>query len=319
MMKPVNLLLLFMTLPWGCRMGGGVGNSFIDEELQDRRALLALIGKDRLTYSDLKRSLRNKDFFIQERYQSAKLKMKYFFNMVNFEVMAREARTLGYHRHPLVVRAMKDAVLKVLWKQGRFLSPREANLSSEEMRKYYQAHIKAYSDPERVRLSQILLKLGKGWPMQERDKARRKARKVRDMMKGAKNPLKAFADLARKYSDDVKTRVQGGDMGIISRLAPPPGMPKSLLDAAFAMKQVGGLSDLVESGEGVHILQLTEQLNRTTFPFEQIKKKVKADLLKTRRLKALRRRYKALLDKAAVKLNTTLLRKLGIDSNWRGK
>ena len=70
-----------------------------------------------------------------------------------------------------------------------------------------------------------------------------------------------FSTLARQYSDDVASGRSGGDLGFfgVGRMVAP------FNDAAFALENVGDLSDIVESRFGFHLIRLEERKDLPTF------------------------------------------------------
>ena len=64
-----------------------------------------------------------------------------------------------------------------------------------------------------------------------------------------------FATLARQYSDDVASGRRGGDLGFfgLGRMVEP------FNDAAFALQNVGDVSDIVLTPFGYHLIKLTER------------------------------------------------------------
>ena len=62
-----------------------------------------------------------------------------------------------------------------------------------------------------------------------------------------------FADLAAKYSDDVNTKANGGQLGQITRTQMTP----AFTEAAFGL-MVKEISDPVETAFGFHIIRRTE-------------------------------------------------------------
>jgi len=118
-------------------------------------------------------------------------------------------------------------------------------ISDGEIKAWYDGHKDRYQQAEERRASHILIgfeKLGK-------DKARAKAEEV--LKEVRKNPA-AFADLARKNSDDPGSAAKGGDLGFFGSGM----MVKPFEDATFALKE-GEISGIVESDFGFHIIKLT--------------------------------------------------------------
>ena len=70
-----------------------------------------------------------------------------------------------------------------------------------------------------------------------------------------------FAELARQFSEDTGSGAQGGDLGTFGagRMVPP------FEQAAFALAEVGDVSEPVETRFGVHLIQLTEVAERPSF------------------------------------------------------
>ena len=71
----------------------------------------------------------------------------------------------------------------------------------------------------------------------------------------------SFQDLAREYSQDPGSGARGGDLGTFGRgrMVPP------FEAAAFALENVGDVSEPVESRFGVHLIQLTSLGERPSF------------------------------------------------------
>ncbi len=87
------------------------------------------------------------------------------------------------------------------------------------------------------------------------------ARAVVESLKARVEAGEDFAALAREYSADTGSGAQGGDLGTFGRgrMVPP------FEDAAFALQNVGDLSEPVESRFGVHLIQLTSKPPRPSF------------------------------------------------------
>ena len=144
-------------------------------------------------------------------------------------------------------------------------------VSADELKKYYDENAKRYTSTEERRASHILVKVDAGASAADRAKAKTKAEGLLADVK--KNPA-AFADIARKNSDDPGSAEKGGDLDFFGRdgLAAKP-----LEDAAFKLKP-DEVSDLVESDFGYHIVKLTAQRGGEKKPFDAVKAELENDV-----------------------------------------
>ncbi len=113
-------------------------------------------------------------------------------------------------------------------------------LTEEELRKAYTDGIARYSVPEERRASHILVKAESSASASDRQKARAKAEAL--LAEVRKTPA-AFAELARKNSDDPGSAANGGDLDFFGR----GQMVKAFEDSAFALKP-GATSSRATSG-----------------------------------------------------------------------
>lgn len=143
------------------------------------------------------------------------------------------------------------------------------SVSEEELRKYYTQNEKRFSVPEERRASHILIKADKGLGAADRAKAKAKAEAL---LAEVRNKTSAFAELARKNSDDPGSADKGGDLDFFARGA----MVKPFEDAAYALK-VGETSAVVESDFGYHIIQLTATRGGEKRSFEAVRTEIEEE------------------------------------------
>jgi hypothetical protein len=108
---------------------------------------------------------------------------------------------------------------------------------------------------EQVRARHVLLRFPEGATAAQRDSVRALAEQIRDRARGGAD----FGELARTYSGDLGSAAAGGDLGFFQR----GDMVMAFEDAAFAL-QPGGVSDVVQSEFGLHVIKVDER-NRPTF------------------------------------------------------
>src|SRR4030095_12079255 len=103
-----------------------------------------------------------------------------------------------------------------------------------DIQRYYNDNIQQYQTPEQVKASHILLKTA------GKDEAavRKKAEEILQQVKSGGD----FAALAKKYSEDDGSKVNGGDLDYFARGRMVPEFEK----VAFELPP-GQISDLVKS------------------------------------------------------------------------
>jgi peptidyl-prolyl cis-trans isomerase D len=141
-----------------------------------------------------------------------------------------------------------------------------------ELKNYYTQNLARYTATEERRASHILLKADKDTPAADKLTAKTRAQALLEEVR--KNP-KAFAELARKNSQDPGSAERGGDLDFFGRGA----MVKPFEDAAFAMKE-GEISNVIESDFGFHIIQLTAVRGGQAKPFEAVRAEIETEVRK---------------------------------------
>lgn len=143
-------------------------------------------------------------------------------------------------------------------------------LSEQDIKTYYEQNLQRLAGKEQRRASHILINAAKDAPAAEREKAKLKAEALLASLR--KDP-KAFADLARKNSDDTGSASKGGDLDFFAKGA----MVKAFEHVAFELKQ-GEISSVVESEFGFHIIQLTDVKAAAAPTLESMRPQLVADL-----------------------------------------
>jgi peptidyl-prolyl cis-trans isomerase D len=143
-------------------------------------------------------------------------------------------------------------------------------LNEQDVKTYYEQNVAKLSGKEERRASHILINAPKGASEAERKKARERADAVLSEVRKAPE---AFADIARKNSQDPGSAPNGGDLDYFGRGA----MVKPFEDAVFAM-QKGEISAVIESDFGFHIIKLTDIKVPRQRSFDDLRASIEADL-----------------------------------------
>jgi peptidyl-prolyl cis-trans isomerase C len=123
-------------------------------------------------------------------------------------------------------------------------------VNDADLKRYYDDN-KDYFDRVWVRASHIAVRLPANAPAAEKQAARDKLLAIRAHIVAGKLD---FAEAAKRYSQDA-TAQAGGDIGLFPRKMV---VPESIAKAAFALP-VKGVSDVVESDYGLHLVTVTER------------------------------------------------------------
>ncbi|OZI61023.1 SurA N-terminal domain-containing protein [Bordetella genomosp. 11] len=145
-------------------------------------------------------------------------------------------------------------------------------VSDDDIAKYYEQNKSRFGQPERRRASHIMIKLAADATDAQRKAARAKAEDI--ARQAAANPG-AFAELAKKYSEDAGSSSRGGDLGWIG-----PGMLTPALQKAVDGLNKGQVSGVVESPFGLHVVQLTDLQPAQTKPLAEVRDQIVEEIRK---------------------------------------
>jgi foldase protein PrsA len=149
---------------------------------------------------------------------------------------------------------------------------------------------KAYNEDKTASVRHILL-MTQGQDDVKKAETRARMQGILDRARKGED----FAKLAKEYSEDPGSKNNGGLYSDFGK----GQMVKPFEDAAFTVP-VGGLSDIVETQYGFHILQVVDR-KKETLPMEQVKADMEQNILRSKRRE----------------LQTTLLEKLKKDAGYK--
>src|SRR5438067_515672 len=170
--------------------------------------------------------------------------------------------------------------------RARYVAYRPADIVSkdDEVAEYYALHKDdKFTEPEQVRARHILVKTAADAGPDAKTAARKKAEELLAKVKAGAD----FAALAKERSEDAGSAANGGDLGLFTRGRMTPAFE----EAAFAL-QGGGLSDVVETPFGFHVIKVEEHRPGGAKPLETVHDEI-ADTLKRERSLALARKQAA--------------------------
>jgi len=239
--------------------------------------------------------------FVRARYSSPEKKKEFVDNLIRIEVMAKEAEKRGYDKDPEVIRVMKQQMISKFLQKDFESKLRVEDVPDADVEKYYKEHPEEFNRPEEVRVSEILVK----------DKA--KADKVaREAAAANRADPKAFRDLVTKYSEDEDSKSRGGDLTSFERTTKL--VPEPIVEAAFALKEVGDVSAPVKTDRGYAILKLTGKRPGFSRPLAEVKRTIQQRLFKDLRTKAMESFIDDLRKKYTITVDEGNLAKVAVET-----
>ncbi|HVO31550.1 MAG TPA: peptidylprolyl isomerase [bacterium] len=170
----------------------------------------------------------------------------------------------------------------------------KVTVSDKDAKKFYDENPDKFQEPEQVHAAHVLVTVDKGADDKTKAEKKKEATQVLADAKAGKD----FAQLAKDHSGDPGSKDKGGDLGFFPR----GEMVKAFEDAAFALKNPGDLSDVVETPYGFHVIKLVERKPSHVVPFDDVKKDI-GDFMKEKKAGELAKGYvDGLRKKAQVKI-----------------
>jgi peptidyl-prolyl cis-trans isomerase C len=261
--------------------------------------VLAKVGDRTITVGELADRLASQSPYLRARFESPERRKEFLDNLVRFELLVYEAKRRGYADKPEIVRARRNAMIQQLVKQEVDEPLEGLQIADEEVQAVYDANPLEFDRAAQVRASHIFIK----------DRAR--ANQILARAKEA--DLAGFRKLAREESEDKKTKGDSGDLRFFE--ANGEGQPPAAIrDAAFSLDKVGAVyPDLVEEGDGYHIIMLTGKRAALKRTYEQAKRAIRHKLMRERKDAAMEALTERLRKEIEVEVDYDALKDVEID------
>jgi len=208
--------------------------------------VLARVGDKTITLGDYVATLEHMDQFDRLRYQSPERRKELLTEMVNVELLAQEAEAKGYDKEPMAMQEIRAILRDAMLAEAHKGVPAPNDIPEEQVRAYYDAHRDDYRDPERRRVSVIVLG----------DEAT--AKQLLETAKKAANATE-WGTLVRKSSIDPQAKANvpidlAGDLGLVSPPGDPrgenPRVPAELRAVVFGLKDIADIAPQVVKADG---------------------------------------------------------------------
>jgi len=172
-----------------------------------------------------------------------------------------------YKAHQADYMNPEQVSVKYLEVNGADLKP-DAAPSDDDLKKRYEDEKQRFVQPEQRLVSHILINVPANATPDQQKAALAKAEKI-----AAQATPGNFASLAKQDSEDLGSKIQGGDLGWLQK-----GVTNAPFEAAMFALQKNQISKPVLSPDGYHIIFLRDLRSGETKPFNEVRDQLVKEL-----------------------------------------
>ncbi len=212
------------------------------------QTVVATIGDHQITLDEFRRRLNE----LRQQATNPPTPEQFLEELIRYEIGVQEARKQNLENDPIVQERFRQELYKALIERALGEQVEKIQVTEAEMRRFYQRN------PE-IQLSHILIEFRVDATPEQKAEARSRAEMVLGLVRKGDRP---FEEIARNYSDDSASKVNGGDIGYHNRVSIMP----QVYEAAVRLR-VNQTSGILETPYGFHIIRVTgrrsfQQANR---------------------------------------------------------
>lgn len=148
---------------------------------------------------------------------------------------------------------------------------KDVQVLGQDVEFYYSENPNQFKTPEQIHVRSIKILYPKESNPEAMAAARAKAQKAHDEAVSGK----PFAELVQQYSEDLPSKLAGGDKGWITRGTGSKKFEESVFNAP-----VGTVAPLIEEDYGFEIVHVDEKRESSVKPLEQVKAQIEAAIRK---------------------------------------
>jgi DNA-directed RNA polymerase subunit F len=241
----------------GGRHAGGVISA------EQASKVLAHVGEHTITLGDFVASLEHMDQFDRLRYQSPERRRELLKEMINIQILADEAVAKGYDKDPLAQQEERAILRNAMMDRAHADAPTPNTIPEAEVHAYFDGHADQFKDPERRRISVIVV---------ANDKS---ARAVLESAKKANSAVQ-WGELVRAKSLDGSAKANvpvdlAGDYGIVTAPGAATGDSGKVPDEVRAAK--------ISTDPRLYIVRLTQKLDAHERAYAESERAIRVKLV----------------------------------------
>jgi len=257
------------------------------KEAEQKGPYLAKIDNTTITQADFDREFKALPDYAQQIFTDAEGREKFLNEIVNKEILYKEAMKKGFDKSPEFNKKMEDfkkltLVSEVFEKEIMAKS----TVSDQDIKDYYDKNKESFVMATEIKASHILVK------------TEEEAQKVLARLKKGEK----FEAIAKAVSLDTASAKNGGDVGFFKK-----GQMVPEFERAAASLKVGDISIPVKTQFGYHIIKVTDKKTGSPVEFEKVRDLISQKLSGEKQKEAfeayiaeLKKTYKVELNKDAL-------------------
>ena len=236
--------------------------------------VLARVGDRTITLGEFQAALEHMDQFDRMRYEAPERRKELLGEMIDVTLLADEAREKGYDQDPVTQQELREILRDAMLKKAREGVPPPNEIPVEDVRAYFEAHRLDFHDPERRRVSAIVVAT--------------EAAAAATLIAATQASAAQWGEMVRAKSIDAMAKAStpldmAGDLGFVSPPGDPrgvnPRVPEEVRAAVFEVDKVGDvLPRTVKSGARYYVLKLTSRTDAHDRTFEEAERQIRVKL-----------------------------------------
>jgi len=264
--------------------------------------VIAKVGDKEIVFGDLNELIKMMPPSYQAMFKTDDQITKLLERQIDNIVFSQEALRLQLDQDP-TVRYKIEEFSKGILTQALIDTQvnKSVTVTDGDIEEYYKTHQDEFKVPEKIKVSHILIAVAPDAPEKEKKEKQAQAEEILAKVKAGED----FATLAKKYSEDTKTKNKGGVLGFFSKGSKDPALEK----AAFNLKK-GEVSNLIITSKGYQIVKLIDRKAAKTKSFEESKSRISNKLQQQKRNAAIEKLLEDLKAKTKIVIYEDVIKKI---------
>jgi peptidyl-prolyl cis-trans isomerase C len=264
--------------------------------------VIAKVGDKEIVFGDLNELIKMMPPSYQAMFRTSDQITKLLERQVDNILFAQEARRLKLDQDPTVRYKIEEFTKGILTQALIDTSVNKSvTVTDGDIEEYYNKHQDEFQVPEKIKVSHILIVVAPDAPENVKKEKKAQAEEIRAKIKAGED----FSALAKKYSEDTKTKNKGGVLGFFSKGSKDPELEK----AAFNLKK-DEVSKPILTTKGYQIVKLLDTKEAKTKSLEESKNRISNKLQQKKRNEAVTKLLEDLKAKTNVVIYEDVIKKI---------